>query len=76
MNLWVAGGGWLRVVLCGRATPSPRKRDDVTSPLSSDNLPLCEDDDRAILLSLSSKQPSCYYFDTVSVARNSHLLAS
>ncbi|KAL7608873.1 protein PECTIC ARABINOGALACTAN SYNTHESIS-RELATED isoform X1 [Lactuca sativa] len=29
----------------GRATPSPRKRDDVTSPLSSDNHPLHDDDD-------------------------------
>ncbi|MFS7943890.1 hypothetical protein Hanom_Chr06g00505531 [Helianthus anomalus] len=29
----------------GRATPSPRKRDDVTSPLSSDNHPLRDDDD-------------------------------
>ncbi|MFS7919237.1 hypothetical protein Hanom_Chr03g00210401 [Helianthus anomalus] len=41
--------GWWRlvtVVLCGRATPSPRKHDDVTSPLSSDNHPLCDDGDR------------------------------
>ncbi|MFS7968673.1 hypothetical protein Hanom_Chr09g00800371 [Helianthus anomalus] len=42
-------GGWWRlvaVVLCGRATPSPSKRDDVTSPLFSDNHPLRDDDDR------------------------------